>query len=184
MNRSLRPVGNSLALALTVVLLTACPAPLDEHLWQASMRGQFDAVKNLLRRGADPNYVRGGWSILMRVAKGGPPLSAEILIENGGKVNYKGKDGASALTIAAEHGNTGVARVLLENEGDVNIRNDHGNTALMYAAEYGNVEIVRLLLAANADITPRDKDGETALMTAQRRARNDIIRLLQEAGAQ
>jgi ankyrin repeat protein len=172
-----------LPLILLAVFLAACTDPKDEHLWQASMRGQADAVRSFIRAGADPNYVRGGWSILMRVARAGGPDIAEILIENGAKVNFKGKDGASALTIAAEHGNTAVARVLLVNGVNVNIRNDHGNTALMYGAEYGHAEIVRLLLAAGADLAPKDLDGETALMTAQRRGHLAIIQLLQQAGA-
>jgi ankyrin repeat protein len=169
---------------LGVVLLTACTDPKDEHLWLASMRGQPDNVRKFIGAGADPNYVRGGWSILMRVAREGRPDIAEILIENGAKINFKGKDGASAVTIASEHGNTGVARVLLAKGGDVNIRNDHGNTALMYGAEYGHTEIVRLLLAAGADVTLKDVDGETALMIAQRRGHVAIVELLQDAGDQ
>ena len=182
LTRSVRPAGARFPILLGVILLTACTDPKDEHLWQASMRGQTDTVKSFIRAGADPNYVRGGWSILMRVAREGRPDIANILIENGAKVNFKGKVGASALTIAAEHGNAGVARILLVKGADVNIRNDHGNTALMYGAEYGHTEIVRLLLAAGADVTSKDLDGETALMTAQRRGHVAIVELLQDAG--
>jgi ankyrin repeat protein len=49
----------------------------------------------------------------MRVARAGRSDLAEILIDGGAKVNFKGKDGASALTVAAAHGNTEVARILL-----------------------------------------------------------------------
>ncbi len=167
-----------------VVLLSACTNPADEHLWQASMRGQADAVRTFLRAGANPNYVRGGWSILMRVARAGRPDIVEILIEGGAKVNFRGKDGASALTIAAEHGNTGVAQVLLAKDAEVNVRNDRGNTALMYAAEYGRIEIVLLLLTAGADFTSKDRDGETALMIARRKGHVAVAQLLQKAGAQ
>jgi ankyrin repeat protein len=168
---------------LQAILLSACTRPADEHLWQASMRGQVDDMERFFRQGADPNYVRGGHSILMRLARGGRSDIATILIASGANVNFKGKDGASALTVAAEHGNIGVARVLLANGADVDIRNDHGNTALMYAAEFGHPEMARLLLAARADVTPRDRDGETALMTARRRGHVTIARLLEEAGA-
>lgn len=123
---------------LSILLLTACTNPKDEYLWQASMRGQPDNVRSFIRDGADPNYVRGGWSIIMRVAEKGRPDVAEILIENGAKINFKGKDGASALTIAAEHGNAEVIQVLLAKGRDVNIRNDHGNSPLMYSAQYGH----------------------------------------------
>lgn len=166
---------------ILAAFMAACTSPKDEHLWLASMRGQSDEVRTLIHAGADPNYVRGGWSILMRVAREGRPEIAKILIENGAKVNFEGKDGASALTIAAEHGNVDVARVLLADGGDVNIRNDHGNTAIMYGAEYGHVEIVRLMLDAGADVTLEDRDGETALMMAQRRGHTAIIELLQHA---
>lgn len=179
-----RPLGRAFPLILGVLLLIACADPKDKDLWQASIRGQSEYVKIFIGSGADPNYVRGGWSILMRVAREGRSDIAQILIENGAKVNFKGKEGASPLTIAAEYGNVGVSRVLLSNGADINIRNDHGNTALMYGAEYGHPEIVSLLLAAGADLTPKDLDGETALMTAQRRGRVAIVKLLQDAAAQ
>ena len=170
-----------LPLMLTVVLM-ACTAPKDEHLWQASMRGQADIVRSFIRDGADPNYIRGGWSILMRVAENGRPDIAEILIENGAKVNFKGKDGASALTIAAEHGNTGVTHVLLVKGGDVNIRNDHGSTPLMYSAQYGHLAVTKLLLDSGADMQMKDADGDTAFALAKLKGHADIVQLLKNAG--
>jgi len=93
LTRSVRPVGDRLPLLVGVIFLIACSNPKDEHLWLASMRGQPDNVRKFIRVGADPNYVRGGWSILMRVAREGRPDIAEILIENGAKINFRGKDG-------------------------------------------------------------------------------------------
>ena len=90
--------------------------------------------------------------------------------------------GASAVTIAAEYGNTGVIRVLLTRGAD--LQNDHENTALMYAAEYGHPSVMTLLLAARADVTLRDRDGETALMIAQRRGDAITVQLLKSAGAE
>jgi ankyrin repeat protein len=163
--------------------LFACAKPADEGLWIASMRGDKEAMHRFMDGGGDPNYVRGGWSILMRVAGEGRGDIAELLIDHGARVNFKGKDGASALTIAAEQGNAPVARTLLAHGADVNIHNNHGNTALMYAAEYGHPEMIRLLLDAGADMTTKDQDGETALMTAMRRNRADIVKMLKDAGA-
>jgi len=71
-----------LALAL-VSLLVGCTKPVDEYLWQASMRGNKEAIQDFLKRGANPNYVRGDWSILMRVAREGHADVAEILIGAG-----------------------------------------------------------------------------------------------------
>jgi uncharacterized protein len=109
------------ALSFGLLSLVACTNPADEHLWLASMRGQPDAMSTFLRDGADPNYVRGGWSILMRVARQGRPDIAEALIDGGANPNYRGTDGASALTIAAPYGNSGVVRVLLAKGADVNL---------------------------------------------------------------
>src|SRR5262249_35025276 len=93
-------------LALLVAgLLGGCLNRDDEDLRRAAMRGELEYMRRLLDGGANPDYVRGGWSILMRVARDGRADVAEILIANGAKPNFKGKDGASALTIAAEHGN-------------------------------------------------------------------------------
>ena len=79
----------------------------------------------------------------MRVARRGRPDIAGALIDAGANPNYRGKDGASALTIAAAYGNTGVVRIPLAKGAELNLQDDHGNTALMYAAEYGRSSVVK-----------------------------------------
>jgi ankyrin repeat protein len=169
----------ALILVAALVLCTACTDRANEKLWQASMRGDTGIVRSLVTSGdADPNYVRGGWSILMRVARDGRPDIADLLLQLGAEPNFRGKDGASALTIAAERGNLASAKILLNRGADVNIRNDHGNTPLMYAAEFGHRPMVEILLKAGADVEAKDNDGESALMIARRRGNAQIVQVL------
>jgi hypothetical protein len=60
--------------------LVACSHVDEEHPWPAYVRDEPDAVRALLRGGEDSNYVSGGLSILMQVARDGDPEIADIVI--------------------------------------------------------------------------------------------------------
>ena len=166
-----------------LLLLIACVSQPSERLRRAAIKGDVDSVKTLLKTGANVNFIAGGWTILMFVAREGHTEIAKILLDNGADPSAKDTNGATALTISAEHGNVKIIKLLLAKGADIDVRNDHGNTALMYGAEYGHLDVIKTLLAAGADFTFKDKDGETALMTARRRKQTEIEQLLKNAGA-
>ena len=64
----------------------------------------MEAVKTLLSQGANVNVRKGGWTVLMRIAREGRTEIAQILLTHGADPNKKGFKGETALTIAAEHG--------------------------------------------------------------------------------
>jgi len=82
------------------------------------------------------------------------------------RLNAKGKNGWTALMIAAAKGNEYCTKILIQCRANVNAKANRGGTALMWAAQAGNVACVKLLIAGGADVNAKDKDGRTALMGA------------------
>jgi ankyrin repeat protein len=68
-----------------------------------------------------------------------------LLLERGGKVNRKDKQGRTALMFAARNGHVLVAKKLLAAAADVNARSQDDWTALKIAEKNGHKEIVELL---------------------------------------
>lgn len=91
----------------------------------------------------------------------------------------------TALTIAAERGDTAQVKRLIAAGADVNEKDKSGYTALMWAAREGHTEIARALVEARADMNVRDcaSAGWTPLMHAIHKNQNDLARLLIERGA-
>ena len=92
---------------------------------------------------------------------------------------------STALTIAAERGDTAQVKSLIAAGADVNEKDRAGFTALMWAARNGHTEITRALVDARADVNMRDcaSAGWTPLMHAIHKNQNDLARLLIERGA-
>ncbi|XP_059488485.1 uncharacterized protein LOC132204174 isoform X2 [Neocloeon triangulifer] len=85
---------------------------------------------------------------------------------NGFSVEKKGKQGKTALHMAAEKGHSDVAKFLLSKGADVNVRNDDNDTPLTLAARFSNEEMCRFLVDNGADLKAVDKDGDDALNLA------------------
>ncbi|HEV2800283.1 MAG TPA: ankyrin repeat domain-containing protein [Pyrinomonadaceae bacterium] len=92
---------------------------------------------------------------------------------------------STALTAAAERGDTAQVKKLIAAGADVNEKDHAGLTALMWAARKGHTEIARALVDARADMNVRDcaSAGWTPLMHAIHKNQNDMARLLIERGA-
>jgi FOG: Ankyrin repeat len=58
----------------------------------------------------------------------------------GADVEIRDKEGETALTLAADFGNTDVVQALLGAGADANMKNGDGGTALMAAAAGGNAD--------------------------------------------
>jgi ankyrin repeat protein len=70
-----------------------------------SKRESKRKVQALLKAGADVNRATpGGWSPLMSAVDSGNLTTVELLISSGAKVNYKDKEGCTALHYAGREG--------------------------------------------------------------------------------
>jgi peptidoglycan/LPS O-acetylase OafA/YrhL len=70
--------------------------------------------------------------------------------------------GATALSIAAYHGNVETTEALIARGADVNARNRDGSTALHVAAMWGKAKTADVLIENGADVNAKNRLGETA----------------------
>ncbi len=134
-------------------------------LWQTDMA----EVKDLLRKGSDPNAQTScGTRPLLIAAKMKNSELVGLLIENGADVNGRDRRGLTALMSAASVGQTKNVEVLIEAGTNLNARDNDGFTALMWAAMKGLPEVVKILLAHGADVHAKTEEKLTAWHLSKR----------------
>ena len=161
---------------------------LDDPLLDAARRGELEAVRELIRRGADVDGVRGdGMTALHFAAERGHAEVARALIDAGAAVGAGTRIGRYApLHLAARGGHGTIVARLLEAGADPNAATTNsGVTTLHLAAGTVNgAATVTALLEHGADPNAREASaGQTPLMFAAAANRAAAVTALLEAGA-
>ncbi len=170
-------------LATSVLLAGAeSSAPVAD----AAMRGDADAVKALLRDGADVNAAQGdGMTPLHWTASHGDADLTSALLYAGANVRATTRlGGYTPLHLASQAGAAAVIDSLVAAGAVVDAPTSTGATSLMLAAGAGQIAAVRALLAHKADPNATETaNGQTALMFAAAKDRSDVVRELLQHGA-
>ncbi|XP_006816395.1 ankyrin repeat, SAM and basic leucine zipper domain-containing protein 1-like [Saccoglossus kowalevskii] len=148
--------------------------PVDSILktgWTALMYaasfGSADIVKLLLDRGADANFHKDRFTVLMSACTCNKENEAAILscvselIQHGAKVNCHDRYHMTCLMYVSRQGYQSLVRCLLDNGVDIDKQDVRGWTALTWAASRGHLHIVRTLLEFHADAKKLACDGQT-----------------------
>lgn len=102
----------------------------------------------------------------------------------GAEVNFRARNGTTAMTKAARFGMFGAVKLLVEHGGDVHFTDGFGSTALIMASRSGNMDLVRYLLEElHSDINHRDRFGWSPLYCAVQDNHPDLVRYYLERGA-
>jgi ankyrin repeat protein len=156
-------------------------------LYLAAMMGQIDAMKALLKLGADVNTDKNGRSPLIGAATTTAENSREeairVLAANGADVNVPDTNGFTPVYVVAEKGFTAAIRVLAELGADVNVASNARHSPVFVAAENGHVGAIRVLVEFGADIDALGFDGFSPLFVAALKGQTRAIRVLVELGA-
>lgn len=157
---------------------------LGQDLFLAIDHRDTEAVKALLKQGADPNSLNGLEFRPLYLATASYQMDVmQELLKAGALPDAKSTYG-TPLTFAAFTGNIVGAKILLDKGADPNTIRSDGLSVLMVAANAGNPALVEELLKHNADVKPQDDAGETALSFAARNGSLPIAQMLVGAGAE
>ncbi len=185
----MRSSGNPsrpIALIFMALALLAL-APADTPISEAVRRGDADAVRTLLRDGADVNASAGdGMTALHWAADAGEVEIANILIDAGANVDAVTRLGDyTPLHLASRQGSASLIEALLEAGASPNSNSTAGgSSALHFAAGAGSVAAIKTLLEHGAEVNGRESSrGQTPLMFAAAKGRADAIRALLANGA-
>src|SRR5947207_6057858 len=174
------------ALAATLVA-RAGAAPSSSPVADAAMRGDREAVRTLLRQGADVNAAQGdGMTALHHAAERGDAELTAMLLYAGASVAAATRIGQyTPLHVASQGGFAAVAEALLKAGAGAAARTTTtGVTPLHLAAASGSADLVKLLIDHGADVDARDAEwGQTPLIYAAALNRADAIRVLLDRGA-
>jgi hypothetical protein len=157
--------------------------PLD---W-AARTGRTDAIRELIRAGADPDgqdHGPNGWTPLEHAVHKGELGAIRALLAAGARVDApsSGK-GLTPLMLAAAQGEPAIVDTLLAAGADPHAVQAGGESALTYAMTTGNRRVILALLRKAPDLRLADSwEGHLARLLAHVRGQGDLLALLDRPG--
>ncbi|MEI6519773.1 MAG: ankyrin repeat domain-containing protein [bacterium] len=143
-------------------------------------RGKVDAMKKLIELGADVNAVTNTVKqtpLHMATSK----EAAELLLNNGAKIDTADLDGITPLMRALQNNNDALVEYLLQQKASVAVKTIDGDTPLHMAR---SIKAVNLILGADKQLlNAENKSGETPLFSAITDENKDAALALIAAGA-
>jgi len=176
-----------LQFAVLVLLLMSAAVvhAAGTNLADAARAGDLDAVRSLLKSGADVNQTSAdGTTALAHAAHLNNLALVELLLKAGADTNKANDFGATAVYLAAASADGPVIEKLLQAGANPNNALLSGETPLMAATNRGRTATVKLLLDHDADPNAAEKNaGQTGLMWAVADKRTELVELLVESEA-
>ena len=171
------------ALLMTAIAGAASSSSVADN----AMRGDREAVRALLKQGADVSAAQGdGMTALHWAAERGDAALADMLVYAGANVGAVTRIGQyTPLHLASKTGSAPVVQALLKAGANASARaTTTGVTPLHLAAASGNADVVTILLDAGADTNAREAEwGQTPLIFAAAQNRAKAIAVLLARGA-
>ena len=117
----------------------------ETPLMMASLRGNLEAAKLLIAKGAAVN--RSGWTPLHYAASGPSLPLLELLLDRGAVIDAASPSRSTPLMMAAGYGAQEAVELLLGKGADVRARNDKGLSAADFARNAGREKLALRLEA-------------------------------------
>ncbi|OQR82816.1 ankyrin-2-like, partial [Thraustotheca clavata] len=107
----------------------------EEKLYDASLLGSFDEVKELVGKGAND-----GSTPLHNASENGHEKIVEFLSQSGAQIDIKNNNGSTPLHQASGNGHEKTVEILLQNGVTIDLRDNNGMTAMHRAIEKGHTK--------------------------------------------
>lgn len=150
----------------------------------AAREGQVEAVRALLKAGAEPDGRDGGMTPLAAAALRGHAPVVRVLLRAGARPDATGLNGLTPLVSALQQGHTETVRLLLQAGASTRVTDRSGDSPLVMAINAGRSDLLDLLLTHGANPNQTDGSGLTPLYWARQTQREDMAQRLIAAGAQ
>ncbi len=185
-SRSVSRFVSVLALGLAVSVAGVLAASQAPSVVDAARQGDIEALRGLLKQGADVNAAQGdGMTALHWAARRGDADLLQMLLYAGANVRASTRLGAyTPLMMAAQAGHASATAALIAGGADVAATSATGTTPLMFAAQSGDTRTVTMLIEGGSEVNAKETAMEqTPLMFAAANNRADVVKLLLDRGA-
>lgn len=146
----------------------------------------YDAIKLLLKYGADVNYIKDSWTPLICSCfhSKNNIETIQILIENGANVNSKSNTGRTAFMYLVRDVSSlddlEVIKLLIRKKSQINCQDKSGQTPLMACLEWSSnifirYDLVKILLDNKANIYMKNNYNENILDIIEKKKNSDIF---------
>jgi ankyrin repeat protein len=156
----------------------------------AAYGGHHDAMRALVRAGADPNALEHDrYDVITIAAVANDLRTLEVALALGARAtNVTSRYDGTALIAAAHLGHVDVVRTLIRAGAPLDHVNNLGWTALIESIVLGDggarhTETLNALVRAGARHDLADRDGRTPLALARARGYAEMVKVLEDAGA-
>jgi ankyrin repeat protein len=160
-------------------------AQTRELVADAAERRDLDAIRALLKKGADPSAPQPDGATALHWAVHWDDLgAADVLIKAGARIDAVNDLGVFPLSLACANGSKTMVGRLLTAGASARAALPTGESALMTCARTGVAEALRQIVERGADVNARDTHrGQTALMWAASGRHANAVKVLIERGA-
>ncbi|KAL3461971.1 ankyrin repeat-containing domain protein [Aspergillus heterothallicus] len=139
-------------------------------LFVATMNSSLDFMRELIRRGANPNRAAHEQSMVWCAISRNYTAGLRVLLEAGADISSPSvRDGNSILhELVATGVSREIVQLLLDNGADPHAVGPAKRTALHHAVAHGRYKLVQPLIHGGTPIEAEDDNGDTALLMASR----------------
>ncbi|XP_022777993.1 ankyrin repeat and EF-hand domain-containing protein 1-like, partial [Stylophora pistillata] len=152
-------------------------------LIHAAVNCNFQAVKGLIKRGADPSLMdKGGWIALHFAAQGGNTDFIDLIHAHLPDIESKTAEGHTPLMVAAFTGKLHAVKWFLEKGENVTCVDNRRWHMLHFAAQGGNTDVIDLIHTFWPDIESNTAEGYIPLMVAALTGKLHAVKWFLEKG--